>query len=668
MTTNHQKKKRAVPPEVEPSKPKPKPTVAPKPTTKPPVVPPPVVVPPVKPPVTTTTTPPAPPPETTTTESVLPTTTIDPGSSTGTEPTSSSGPNTGLIVGIVAGVAVLLALIAGLVVRNRRKRQRGEEVYKAELYQQQRMMTDNSSSVLANGRVPRRFGGASATGTGSRGGVSLGLGKRGISGERGDRESLSEDYHQQQEAYYQQQPEWFAKKSPLEYYRQVPPIEELLRSVGRKESDNSLGDGCNVMTGPGDKDEIIELQHTGPLSSSSSSAAAPGQGVTEIIAARSLQASTMQQNLQQHQQEQLLQQQRQQQLQLQKQQLQQQQRQQQQEQELQQYTRDSIPLNPTQHIDTSTSTANHSYPIRPNNNEEGMVFPPRHQQLSQQLQQEREKQLQQQQQREDQQNTREDYTPPHSGHLPPIQPHSPMSSVYHEIQRSPTATATTTSHTSGVFLHAPMAISRPNSFYNASNILNAAGENSIAEKGEDYTDIDMSAYYRPPPPPVIPVAPSGFYDFDLDAPDSGNSNNNNNNNNNRSVPAVASFANGISSPTSTGPGAGMGRPMAGVVSPPPIPRATRPASVVPPRSNSNNSANNNGAPPPIPVSPYTPPPVPTISTTNGVPSYSTGAGAGVTSPTPLSPISPTSPTSPSNGPLMGGRTPRSIHGSVGRRV
>ncbi|KAK3809859.1 MAG: hypothetical protein J3R72DRAFT_463938 [Linnemannia gamsii] len=290
-----------------------------------------------------------------------------------------------------------------------------------------------------------------------------------------------------------------------------------------------------------------------------------------------------------------------------------------------------------------------------------MVFPPRHEQLSQQLQQQRQRHLQQQRDEQYQHDTREDHTPPHSGHLPPIEPHSPMSSVWQDPQRSPAATATTTSGGGG-FLHAPMAISRPNSFYNASNILNAAGENAASTEkgGEDYTDIDMSAYYRPPPP-AVPATQSGFYDFDIGAgADSSNI---------RNAPAAtASFANGVSFSSSTGPApapaiatateAGMNvlaRPT-GVASPPPIPRATRPVSVVPPR---NNSSNNNGVPP-LPASTYTPPPLPVLSTTG--PSSYPGAGAGVSSRR-----SPISPTSPSNGPLVGGRTPRSIHGS-GRRV
>ncbi|KAF9545504.1 hypothetical protein EC957_010920 [Mortierella hygrophila] len=270
-------------------------TTKPKATTKPAATttakPKTTVVPPVVPPVVTTTIT-TPPPvvehtTTATTTTIEPTTTVVPGNSNADPSSATSGPGTGVIVGIVAGVAVVLALIVGLVVRNKRMKRRGEEVYKAELYQQQRMMSDNNSSFLASGRVPQdhRFTssglGAASTAAGSRNGGSVGVGKRGMGGKSGDRESLSEDYRQQQEQYFQQQPEWFAKKSPLEYYSQVPPIEHLLRSVGRKESDNSLNG--DMGGGPGDKDEI-ELQHAGPSTTSS----APGQGASEIMAARIL--------------------------------------------------------------------------------------------------------------------------------------------------------------------------------------------------------------------------------------------------------------------------------------------------------------------------------------------------------------------------------------------
>ncbi|KAG0285079.1 hypothetical protein BGZ97_007942 [Linnemannia gamsii] len=609
-TLHLEKRAVAIPEPVEPTtKPKPKPPATPakpKPSTT-------AVPPPVKPPPVTTatiTTPPlvTEPTSTTATSSIEPTTPVVPGNSNGNDPasTTAGGPGTGAIVGIVAGVAVVLALIVGLVFWNRRKKRRGEEVYKAELYQQQRMMSDNSS-VLASGRVPhhQRFnsssglGTASATagtvaGAGSRNSGVVGVGKRGMGGE-GDRESLSEDYRQQQEHYYQQQPEWFAKKSPLEYYSQVPPIEQLQRGVGRKESDNSLNDGMSDMGGPGDKDEI-ELQLAGPSTSS-----APGQGVSEIMAARSLQASTMQHNLQQqHLQQQQLQQNP---FQAQQQQLEQQQQQQ------QQYDRESTPLN-------STDAGQYNEPAK--------VIP--RQQPTRQQQQLQQQQHQQQQR----QHSRAESNPPHSGHLPPIQLHSPMGSVYHDPAQTPTNSS---------YHPVPPMPSRPNSFYNVGNILNAAGESITAD---DYAEVDMTPYYRPPPP-VAPTTPSGFYDFDVDSYS---------NDNNPPLPPT----NGPSFTGGAGVGTGVPERSVGIASPPPIPRATRPASLSPTSNTANNNSNSRAAPP-TPMHPYLPPPLPTVSTNaNPVPSQS-AEGAIL-----QSPVSPTS------GPLVGGRTPRSIHGSGGRRV
>ncbi|KAG0287268.1 hypothetical protein BGZ96_008808, partial [Linnemannia gamsii] len=464
----------AIPEPVEPTtKPKPKPppatTAKPKPpTSTPPVKPPPVI--------TTKLPPVIDPTPTITTSSIEPTSTVVPGNSNGTDPssTTSGGLGTGAIVGIVAGVAVVLALIAGLLFWNKRNKRRGEEVHKAELYQQQRMMSDNSS-VLASGRVPhhQRFNSSSGLGTaavvtagaGSRNGGVASVGKRGMGGE-GDRESLSEDYRQQQEQYYQQQPEWFAKKSPLEYYSQVPPVEQLMRGVGRKESDNSLNSGMGSMGGVGDKDEI-ELQLAGPSMSSS----APGQGHSEIMAARSLQESTMQHNLQQQH--------------LQQQQLQQNPFQAQHQQQ-QQYGRESTSLN-------STDAGRY--------NEPAMVIP----------RQQPTRQQQQQQQQQLREHSRAESNPPHSGHLPPIQMHSPMGSVYHDPAQTPTNSS---------YHPVPPMPSRPNSFYNVGNILNAAGETTTTN---DYAEVDMTSYYRPPPPAAAPSTPSGFYDFDVPS-DSNNTN------------------------------------------------------------------------------------------------------------------------------------------------
>lgn len=497
---------------------------------------------------------------------------------------------TGAIVGIVAGVVVVLALIAGLLFRNKRNKRRGEEVHKAELYQQQRMMNDNSS-VLASGRVPhhQRFNSSSGlataavvtAGAGSRNGGSVGVGKRGMGG-KGDRESLSEDYRQQQEQYHQQQPDWFAKKSPLEYYSQVPPVEQLVRGVGRKASDNSLNGGIGGMSSVGDKDEI-ELQHAGPSMSSS----APGQGHSEIMAARSLQASTMQHNLQQ----QHLQQQQQQQL--------QQNPFQAQQQKQQQYGRESTSLNP--------SDAGRY-------NEPAMVIP----------RQQPTRQQQQQQQQQLREHSRTESNSLHSGHLPPIQMHSPMGSVYQDPSQTPTNSS----------YHSVPMPSRPNSFYNVGNILNAA---------DNYAEVDMTSYYRPPPPAALST-PSGFYDFDV-ASDS----------NNNDPPMLPT--NGSSFTGDTGIGAGVPERPVGVASPPPIPRATRPASLSPTSKTANNNGNSRVVTPPTPTHTYLPPPLPTVSTTTfPLPSQSAEGSFS------QSPVSPTS------GPLVGGRTPRSIHGSGVRRV
>ncbi|KAG0254447.1 hypothetical protein BG011_005772 [Mortierella polycephala] len=115
-----------------------------------------------------------------------------------TEPTSKSAANPGLIAGIVGGVVVLVVLIAGLLFRVKRKR--GREVREAELYQQQSMMNKYSE-------------GSSAVGYGDGSRLSL------------QQQQVYHISHRQQS----QQPEWFAKKSALEYYSQVPPMDELRR-------------------------------------------------------------------------------------------------------------------------------------------------------------------------------------------------------------------------------------------------------------------------------------------------------------------------------------------------------------------------------------------------------------------------------------------------------
>ncbi|KAF9142521.1 hypothetical protein BG015_000790 [Linnemannia schmuckeri] len=207
-----------------------------------------------------------------------------------------------------------------------------------------------------------------------------------------------------------------------------------------------------------------------------------------------------------------------------------------------------------------------------------------------------------------------------------------MGSVYQDPAQTPTNSA---------YYHpVPPLPSRPNSFYNTSNILNAAGESTTPAAGDNYAEVDMTSYYRPPPP-VAPSTPSGFYDFDL-----GFDTNNN--------PSMSPTNNFSSTGAGTGVG-GMPERLTGVASPPPIPRATRPVSVAPPPKTNDNGSR--AAVPPTPLSTYSPPPLPTISTTtNAFPSQDTANFA-----------SSRSPVSPTSGPLVGGRTPRSIHGSGGRR-
>ncbi|KAK5821501.1 hypothetical protein F5H01DRAFT_337291 [Linnemannia elongata] len=197
-----------------------------------------------------------------------------------------------------------------------------------------------------------------------------------------------------------------------------------------------------------------------------------------------------------------------------------------------------------------------------------------------------------------------------------------MGSVYQDPAQTPTS--------SDYYHPVPPMPSRPNSFYNTSNILSAALEPSPA--ADYYAEVDMTSYYRPPPPVSTP---SGFYDFDV-----GTDSNNN---------PLMSSNNGSSSYTEAAGVGGLPERPAGVANPPPIPRATRPVSLAP---SPNNASNDNRAA--IPPTPYSPPPLPTISTTAR---SQDGYGA-----------STQSPVSPSSGPLVGGRTPRSIHGSGGRRA
>ncbi|KAG0346378.1 hypothetical protein BG005_000780 [Podila minutissima] len=184
----------------------PKPSAKPKPPpAKPPVVKPPVV-PPVVPPVSSSSS--SVPPISSISSTGVGSSSSD--TATTTAPThpsgaeSAGGPvtttpanNTGLIAGIAAGAVVVVLVIGGLVLRSRRRRNRAAR--DAEEYQQRAMMnkySEHSGSSMNSGYGMDGFG-SSAT-------LSRVMGK---------------------------QPDWFAQKSPLEYYRQVPPLTELQKQT-----------------------------------------------------------------------------------------------------------------------------------------------------------------------------------------------------------------------------------------------------------------------------------------------------------------------------------------------------------------------------------------------------------------------------------------------------
>ncbi|KAF9936601.1 hypothetical protein BGZ67_002191 [Mortierella alpina] len=194
-------------------------------------------------------------------------TTAIPGSGSDGDGVSSepSGTNTGLIVGVTLGVVAVIALLGVLLFRRRRRNQlRGDEVREAELYQQQRMMRVSGSMMArgdTHGRSQHRRGGSSLHGLMSGGRTKV---SGETDGEGGNREN-SFGYHGQNSQHHDQ-PDWFAKKKPLEYYRQVPPIEELIKNMGRRDWSSTRSD----------------LGYPGH------DAAA---GSTEIVAARSLMSS-----------------------------------------------------------------------------------------------------------------------------------------------------------------------------------------------------------------------------------------------------------------------------------------------------------------------------------------------------------------------------------------
>ncbi|KAG0056317.1 hypothetical protein BGZ83_005685 [Gryganskiella cystojenkinii] len=123
---------------------------------------------------------------------------------------SSSKGNTAMIAGIAAGGLVLVLIIAGFLFKVRRKRSReAREAEEAERYQRRSMMQKYSE-------------GSSSYGYGDDAPLTPRLNSRTYSNQQ---QQERERFHSNRQL--QQQPEWFAKKSPLEYQSQVPPLEVL---------------------------------------------------------------------------------------------------------------------------------------------------------------------------------------------------------------------------------------------------------------------------------------------------------------------------------------------------------------------------------------------------------------------------------------------------------
>ncbi|KAG0001659.1 hypothetical protein BGZ80_009744 [Entomortierella chlamydospora] len=172
----------------------------------------------------------------TTTTSASPSTTISSSGSTINNENNSfdSSNTTGIIIGVVLGAAVVVLAAVGLLLKQRRrnKRQREESP-------KQRTIGNNTNGQLAlgGGRSPdhnyshRRVG---SSYLGDLPAVSTEKEK-----EKEDGETNNEHLTQQQEEHEQikqHQPDWWSKKSPLEYFQQVPPMEELYRKIDRTES------------------------------------------------------------------------------------------------------------------------------------------------------------------------------------------------------------------------------------------------------------------------------------------------------------------------------------------------------------------------------------------------------------------------------------------------
>ncbi|KAF8961693.1 hypothetical protein BGZ46_001303 [Entomortierella lignicola] len=172
-----------------------------------------------------------------TSSSSSPTTVPLPGSDNGTNSSRSTN-ITGIVVGVALGIVVVVFVALGLIFKQRRRRRRqSKDLVKAEQYQQQRMTGDNASEVSTSGRSRsqdhnygnRRVGSSYIEPAPSYNGKNPMNIEVGMEGNEID----SLHMNQEQKRYSQSrqgQPDWWGKKSPLEYFQQVPPVEVLYRT------------------------------------------------------------------------------------------------------------------------------------------------------------------------------------------------------------------------------------------------------------------------------------------------------------------------------------------------------------------------------------------------------------------------------------------------------
>ncbi|GJJ75216.1 hypothetical protein EMPS_07574 [Entomortierella parvispora] len=199
------------------------------------------------------------------------TSSIAPISSTGSESNggaSKSTNNTGMIAGIVAaGVVVLLLVGAGFVFRA--KRRRGREASEIERYHQRSMMQKSSE-------------GSSTYGYNDEGGEAPLHQPR-------ENKIHEQRYLSNRQVLLNQQPEWFAKKSPLEYQSQVPPLEVLKQQNGQHPE---LGQGHQRQQRPPLTKQLSSTDSSNSNSSLNPALSTPSTLQPSSQAARSLTTSS----------------------------------------------------------------------------------------------------------------------------------------------------------------------------------------------------------------------------------------------------------------------------------------------------------------------------------------------------------------------------------------